>query len=131
MHQILNFETQVFEYARVLGHQVQLRIIGKLVIFVHLELVAELLGLADLADSTLPPQYVVLLFEDVDLGLSLAVLSDLIVHLLADLLSILIQMLQSGMHVQNINLQLLVFTDDLGVVVQEALDLRLLGLDLL
>jgi len=93
--------------------------------------VAELLGLADLADSTLPPQYVVLLFEDVDLGLSLAVLSDLIVHLLADLLSILIQMLQSGMHVQNINLQLLVFTDDLGVVVQEALDLRLLGLDLL
>jgi len=92
---------------------------------------AELLGLADLADSTLPPQYVVLLFEDVDLGLSLAVLSDLIVHLLADLLSILIQMLQSGMHVQNINLQLLVFTDDLGVVVQEALDLRLLGLDLL
>jgi hypothetical protein len=93
--------------------------------------VAELLGLADLADSTLPPQYVVLLFEDVDLGLSLAVLSDLIVHLLADLLSILIQMLQSGMHVQNINLQLLFFTDDLGVVVQEALDLRLLGLDLL
>lgn len=92
---------------------------------------AELLGLADLADSTLPPQYVVLLFEDVDLGLSLAVLSDLIVHLLADLLSILIQMLQSGMHVQNINLQLLFFTDDLGVVVQEALDLRLLGLDLL
>ena len=92
---------------------------------------AELLGLADLADSTLPPQYVVLLFEDVDLGLSLAVLSDLMVHLLADLLSILIQMLQSGMHVQNINLQLLFFTDDLGVVVQEALDLRLLGLDLL
>ncbi len=114
MHQFLHFEPQVFENARVLGHQIQLSVVRKLLLVV--ELVLAVLILVQLVHPVLPPQYVVLLFKHLNLVLALAVLSYFLVHLSPYYFCVLEQMCQLRMHFDALDLPLCLLAHKFSVV---------------
>ena len=88
----------------------------------------QVLSPINLQDPRLPPQDVVLLFENVDLSLSLSVLTNLLVYFLPHLLSIFVQMFQVQLHVKYVIRVLLILLHQASVVFHQPLDLELLAL---